>query len=144
MVAPPDLVAWWRAEGNANDAVGGNHGTLLEGAGFAAGMVGQAFRLDGADDWVSLANTATLDFGTGDFTIELWMNLDSVVRLQDVVLKVCCGFYPSNRLYLIEVDAGTLRFLVRDTTSNENVELIRTAYRDLKTAASMPWRCRSL
>jgi hypothetical protein len=69
---------------------------------------------------VSLANTATMDFGTGDFTIELWMNLDSVVRLQDVVLKVCCGFYPSNRLYLIEVDAGTLRFLVRGTASSEN------------------------
>ncbi len=120
VLAPPDLVAWWRAEGNADDTVGGNHGTLLEGAGFAAGFVGQAFRLDGVDDWVSVSNTPTMDFGAGDFTIELWMNLDSVIRLQDVVLKVCCGLYPSNRLYLIEIDSGTLRFLVRDTTSNEN------------------------
>ena len=120
VLAPPGLVAWWQAEGDANDAVGGNHGVLLGGASFAPGVVGQAFRLDGVDGWVSLANTATMDFGTGDFTIELWMNLDSVARLQDVVLKVCCGFYPSHRLYLIEVDAGTLRFLVRDTASNEN------------------------
>jgi len=60
VLAPPDLVASWRAEGNANDAVGGNHGTLLEGAGFAAGFVGQAFRLDGVDDWVSVSNTPVL------------------------------------------------------------------------------------
>jgi hypothetical protein len=120
VLAPSDLVAWWRAEGNANDSVGTNHGTMLGGAGFAPGAVGQAFRLDGVDDWVSIANTAAMDFGTGDFTIELWMNLDSVTRLQDVVLKVCCGFYPSHRVYLIEVESGTLRFLIRDTAANQN------------------------
>jgi hypothetical protein len=120
VLAPSDLIAWWRAEGTANDSVGGNHGTLMGGAGFAAGAVGQAFRFDGVDDWVSLANTSDMDFGTGDFTIELWANLDSVSRLQDLILKVCCGFYPSNRGYLLEVDSGTLRFLIRDTTANEN------------------------
>ncbi len=120
VLAPSGLSAWWRAEGNANDSVGSNHGTMLGDAGFAPGAVGQAFRLDGVDDWVSIANTAAMDFGTGDFTIELWMNLDSVARLQDVVLKVCCGSCPSHRVYLIEVDSGTLRFLVRDTTSNQN------------------------
>lgn len=120
VLVPPDLVAWWQAEGNASDAVGGSHGTLIGGAGFAPGVVGQAFVLDGVDGWASLANTATMDFGTGDFTIELWMNPDSVSRLQDLILKVCCGFFPSNRLYLIEIDAGTLRFLIRGTAANQN------------------------
>lgn len=120
VLAPSDLVAWWRAEGNANDSVGGNHGTLMGGAGFGAGAVGQAFRFDGVDGWVSLANTSDMDFGTGDFTIELWANFDSVSRLQDLFVKVCCGFYPSHRVYALELDSGTLRFLVRDTTANEN------------------------
>ena len=44
------LVGYWPAEGNADDIVGGNHGTLLNGATFAPGIVGQAFRFDGLDD----------------------------------------------------------------------------------------------
>ncbi|HEY2083077.1 MAG TPA: hypothetical protein VGI88_09855, partial [Verrucomicrobiae bacterium] len=36
------LVGWWRAEGNADDAVGGNNGTLVGGVGFGTGEVGQA------------------------------------------------------------------------------------------------------
>ena len=35
---------WWRADGNANDSSGGNHnGTLLDGATYDAGKIGQAF-----------------------------------------------------------------------------------------------------
>jgi hypothetical protein len=43
VTAPCGLVGWWRAEGSAKDAAGTNHGTLRNGAGFAAGKVGQAF-----------------------------------------------------------------------------------------------------
>ena len=49
---PAGLVSWWPGEGNANDIVGSNHGTLQNGATFAAGMVGQAFSFDGIDDYV--------------------------------------------------------------------------------------------
>jgi hypothetical protein len=45
-VQPPDgLVSCWKAENNANDSQDSNHGTLQNGATFAAGMVGQAFSL---------------------------------------------------------------------------------------------------
>src|SRR6266545_3162494 len=37
------LVSWWPGEGNANDLVGSNNGTLLNGVSFAEGIVGQAF-----------------------------------------------------------------------------------------------------
>src|SRR5689334_11728232 len=36
-------VGRWQAEGDAQDCVGGNHGTLLNGAGFDTGYDGQAF-----------------------------------------------------------------------------------------------------
>ena len=59
-VVPPvvpaaDLVAWWRAENNAQDFAGTNHGVLRNGAGFAAGQVGQAFALDGTDDCIEIS-----------------------------------------------------------------------------------------
>jgi hypothetical protein len=45
--APPGLVAWWPANGTANDAAGANHGTLLNGVTYTAGKVGQGFAFPG-------------------------------------------------------------------------------------------------
>jgi hypothetical protein len=52
---PPGLVAWWRAQNNADDSIGTNNGTLRNGATFTAGKVGQGFSLDGVDDYVDVA-----------------------------------------------------------------------------------------
>ena len=46
------LVSWWPADGIANDLASGIHGTLMNGISFAPGQVGQAFSLDGNDDYV--------------------------------------------------------------------------------------------
>ena len=40
---PSGAVAWYLGNGNATDIVGGNNGTLANGAGFAPGKVGQGF-----------------------------------------------------------------------------------------------------
>jgi hypothetical protein len=78
-VPPPvGLMGWWRAEGNTSDSFGTNTGTLLGGAGFAAGLVGQAFIFDGVDDSVRIpvSGPFTLpDVGIGEgFTVEAWIN----------------------------------------------------------------------
>src|SRR5712692_3427355 len=49
---PAGLVSWWPADGNADDIAGGNDATLMGGATFAPGKVGQAFFLDGIDAFV--------------------------------------------------------------------------------------------
>ena len=57
------------------DASGTGHtGTLVNGPAWVAGQAtyGQALSFDGLDDAVSVANPATYNFGTADFTIELW------------------------------------------------------------------------
>jgi len=71
--APDGLVAWWPGDGNAIDIQDGNHGTLRNGAGFAPGKVGQAFSLDGIDDFVEVPDAPVLDFASGKFTIGLWV-----------------------------------------------------------------------
>jgi hypothetical protein len=40
---PAGLVSWWPGDGNADDIVNGNEGTLQYGATFAPGKVGQGF-----------------------------------------------------------------------------------------------------
>ena len=79
-VAPPaGLVSWWRGESNALDVVGINNGSLLGPVGFAAGEVGQAFRLTNASAYVDVPTSASLNVGTGNgFSIELWINPSDV------------------------------------------------------------------
>ncbi len=72
---PGRLVAWWRAEGNAYDSIGTNHGTLQGGVSFAAGEVGQAFSLDGSSRYVLVPASVSLNVGLASgFTIEGWLN----------------------------------------------------------------------
>src|SRR5438105_4526036 len=52
--APPSgMVAWWAAEGTANDSAGTNHGVLYNGTGFAPGKSGQAFIFNGINNCVT-------------------------------------------------------------------------------------------
>jgi len=73
------LVAYWSFdEGSGNiayDASGkGNHGTIY-GAKWSQGKTGSGLSFDGVDDYVNAGEGGgTLDFGTGDFSIEFWIN----------------------------------------------------------------------
>jgi subtilisin family serine protease/WD40 repeat protein len=70
------MVSRWSADGTAADAVGGNHGTLVSGAAYAAGQIGQAFSFDGVDDRVLVADSESLKL-TRSLTIEAWVRVDS-------------------------------------------------------------------
>jgi hypothetical protein len=69
---PSGLVSWWRGEGNAFDQVGTNNGTLINGATFAPGEVGQAFAFNGTNSYVQIPSSASLN-PTGSFSIEAWV-----------------------------------------------------------------------
>jgi hypothetical protein len=75
---PAGLISWWTGDGDATDIVGGDDGTLQNGAAFGPGLVGQAFTFDGADDAVSVPDSSRLDFGTGDFTVAFWVKFDDL------------------------------------------------------------------
>ena len=66
--APSGLVSWWPGDGNANDIVGGNDGTLVGGTTFATGFVGPAFSFDGAPDFVDAPLSQSLNV----YTITAW------------------------------------------------------------------------
>src|SRR5947199_9852261 len=75
---PSGMVSWWPGEGNANDIVDGNSGTLQGGATFAAGYVGQAFLLDGVNAYVDAGNAPNLHVSGGDFTVEAWVRFNAL------------------------------------------------------------------
>lgn len=55
----------------------GNNGTLVNGPTYGSSNGGH-FLLDGTDDYISLPSSNFFNFGTGDFTLEMWVNLENV------------------------------------------------------------------
>ena len=57
-------ISQWRGDGSAADSIASNAGTLVNGATYAAGPIGQAFSLEGVDDYVNVSSSAQLESGT--------------------------------------------------------------------------------
>ena len=68
------LVGWWTADSGASDLTGAHNGTLQNGATTTNGFVGQAFFLDGVNDYVDLGAWSA---GTR-WTIQAWVNLRQI------------------------------------------------------------------
>jgi len=83
---PSNMVSWWPGDGDATDILGGNDGNLINGADFTVGNVGQAFYLDGVDDFVSVPDAASLDMA-GSFTIDAWVRLDELRNISTILTK---------------------------------------------------------
>ena len=99
--APSGLVSWWRAEGDANDAIDGNHGTLQNGATFASGEVGQAFAFDGIDDLVDVPASPA-------FHLQSAVTLDAWIKPNVYGFDVIAGIHSGYQLNLLP--DGKVRF----------------------------------
>ncbi|MDQ1591371.1 MAG: hypothetical protein QOG71_1998, partial [Pyrinomonadaceae bacterium] len=102
--APPaNMTAWYPGDGTADDVQGNNTGAPQNGATFAAGKVGQAFQLDGADDYVLVADNAAADV-TGALTLDAWINPQGIGATQSIVSKYDSS--TGNASYALELIAG--------------------------------------
>ena len=108
---PAGLVAWWRAEGNALDAVAANHGTTFNGATYAAGKVGQSFQFDGVNDYVSIPDAAALK--PASLTLEAWAMFNST---SGPIITRTIGSAISNS-YTLFLNGGNLNGAVSDAAS---------------------------
>jgi hypothetical protein len=86
------LVAFWSGDGNPNDSVGGNNGTMMGGANFAAGLAGQAFSFDEPGDFVKIPKSPGLDLGS-QMTLEFWMRPDAANVMNNYQGLVTSDFY---------------------------------------------------
>jgi hypothetical protein len=110
--APAGLVSWWRAEGDAQDALGTNHGTAQNGLGWVAGQVGAgAFGFDGADDYVAVPNDPSIDI-TGDLTIDAWIRVAALGDQRVIVSKRSWDNQNANIIWFVDTN-GTLVFSSR-------------------------------
>jgi hypothetical protein len=75
------LLAHYSFTGNANDESGnGNHGTIhgpVPGAD-RFGRANSAYQFDGEDDFIEIVDTKAMDFGTGPFSVSVWIKTDAL------------------------------------------------------------------
>ena len=115
---PSGLVAWWRAEGDLRDSAGAHHGAGQGQVTFEGGEVGQAFRFDGAS-YLDIKETPAIDFGSGDFTIAVWVRFATLTD-EVTIFQKSIGIYPDDRTYGLEAFPDSYRIVIRQTTGNEN------------------------
>jgi hypothetical protein len=76
------LVAYYPFNGNANDESGNENDGEVKGATLAAdrhGEDGKAYRFDGKDDYIEVADSSSLDLGNGagkEWTVTIWFKGD--------------------------------------------------------------------
>jgi hypothetical protein len=106
-----NLIGYWKFDGNGADSSGkGRDLDLYGGVGFATGLFGQALDLP---DWDSdhyaqrYTDDNSYDFGTGDFTIQVWVNFYNL-NWEQVLIEKLKG--PSGPGWSLTSGGGTWHF----------------------------------
>ncbi|RME94442.1 MAG: hypothetical protein D6766_05815, partial [Verrucomicrobia bacterium] len=70
--APPDIVAWWRGEGDAADALGDHDGTVAGPVDFPAAWVGRGMAFSNDLGYVEVPDAPELSLAT-ELSVEVWV-----------------------------------------------------------------------
>src|SRR3989344_4129204 len=124
-----DLVSQWDGDAvsgrTALDVKNGNNGTLSGGVSIVPGKVGNAFTFNGSGS-INAGNPASLNFGAGPFSLEVWFNWDGAggTVVNNIIRK---SDYPSGGPgsgYWLRAGGGQLEFSVGATTGPEGQSII--------------------
>ncbi len=85
------------------DIAGSNNGTLTNGPTFNTGS-GGSIVFDGVDDFVNLGNNPSLQFGTGSFTLNVWINPANTSSASTILVKR----QTVNPFNMVTIRVGTL------------------------------------
>jgi len=102
------LVAHYAFNGNADDVSENGHNGTVYGATLTSDRFGSpnsAYHFDGLDDYVRVPDDPQLD-GMNALTLSLWIKIDSVDRMTEVLNKWVAGDSPLDGVYNIGIDTG--------------------------------------
>jgi hypothetical protein len=101
--APTNAAAWWPGDDHSYDVVGERFALLQNGAGYARGLVGSAFRFDGAQERVRILEATNTDLSRlPRWTVEAWVRPASFVNSANPTV-----YSEGNRIASIGVNNGT-------------------------------------
>lgn len=86
-------------------------------------MVEGAFVLDGAGDFIEVPHDPALNVGTGDFTVDLWVNFNTTEGEQVLIEKYIEDFsFTPSGWFLTKLDGNSLRFGTGPAFSDHGVD----------------------
>jgi hypothetical protein len=115
------MVAHWKLDGNADDPVGGNHGTVYGSTEWTIGKIDGALDFGGGvGDYVSIPHDDSLDL-TNNFSISAWFKPENTGLFLFIICKGNVPAYSEGGAYSILYAPGVdiLSFCVRDSNDNE-------------------------
>jgi hypothetical protein len=116
-ISPPaGLSGWWPGDGDASDLIFGRGGKFWGGATTGSGLVGLAFKLDGDGDFIEVPDDPGLNFGPGDFTVDLWVNFEDTSGEQVLLEKFIQNL---NGWTLTKTSRDVLRLALYDGSGGE-------------------------
>ena len=120
LLPPHNMIAWWSADGHTVDITGLGHNGALVNATYGPGKVGKAFSFNGTDAYVQVPKSTAWDFGTKDFTIDLWVNFTTVKNSGDIG-EIDNTFIADDQgpgnipKWIFTLSAGVLTFVIGGT-----------------------------
>ena len=106
------LVAAYNGESNANDSFGTNNGTAVGGLTYTTGKIGNAFQFANVNSYINIPNTTDhLNF-TGDFSISLWVNYNTLAASNEIFLTNMKAGGTWGSGWLFSTDPTTLSFAI--------------------------------
>ena len=128
-----DFVSQWNGgevSGKAAKDVGsGNNGTLLGGATVVSGRFGKAFKFNGSGAYIKMGNPASLNFGTGPFSLAAYFKWDGGSFINNIIRKSDYPVEGPGSGYWLRVGTieghWTVEFSVGATTGPEGQSLIQ-------------------
>jgi len=129
------LVGWWTFDGNnmtsnVKDSSGqGNNGSLVltpagntaTSTGVVPGRLGQAFKFDGVDDYVNVANSTSLNITTNTVTVSVWVNGFSPGNNKAIVFKANGSGVQG---YLLQTgSSGNAKFGIGNGSFNQTADV---------------------
>ena len=100
-------------------------------SGWTTGKHGSALSFDGVDDYVDLGNDSSIEPGTGDFTVGLWMKSNQVAdQKYTLFMKGQAGSKGIRLQFDDGVNAGKLLATILDVDSDSVYTVTESTYND--------------
>ena len=122
------MIAWYPGNGNTNEVMGGNNGTL-HGGGYSQGKVNNAFNFSGAPDNYVLAPSSPALQISSAITVDAWINPASTAQIGGAGI-VAKGSFKTGA-YAFDIlppetgdTGGRLRFFFYDNTPDHPYQVI--------------------
>jgi len=124
VVIPKEPAAYWRLDETsgtsaADSSNNGNTGTLnnMNDSDWVSGKYGNALDFDGSNDYISVSDDSSMDFGTGSFSISLWVIATNYNNQSMMIINGTSGGGYSGKRYSLRYDDDDVKFAIDDNST---------------------------